>query len=505
MHLSKSKYTSGIQCPKILWMQKNMPEQFDDSVMNQAVLQAGNEVGDLAMGYYGPFVEVGFDPQDPDRFDKAVQQTQELFAEGCPIICEATFSIDGNYCMVDILRVREDGSFDIVEVKSSTEMKPIYLDDMAYQCWVVRQCGYDVKSVSLMHLNNQYIRSGALDIHELFTVEDHTEEVKGMLSSVPQHIASMQEVADSDTEPLIPVGPQCFKPYECGFRNWCFRGFPENNVYDLSRMRKDKATRLAEAGLVGFTDLVNNAEVFGSLTDRQQLQILTEVNDAPAQIEKEAISEFLDSLWWPLYFLDFETFQEAIPSFDGQKPFEQITSQYSLHWIDEPGGELHHTEFLGEADSDPRRQVAERLCEDIPANACVLAWNMSFEKGRIKSMAELYPDLSARLLVIDSDIRDLMDPFKKSHYYMKEMRGSASIKQVLPAIFPDDPSLDYHALEGVHNGSEAASAFQQLADLSPEEQEIKREQLLRYCELDTLAMVRIWEHLVEVSELGRSD
>ena len=501
MFLSKSKYTSGIQCPKMLWMRQNMPEQFDDSVMNEAILQQGSAVGDIAMGYYGPFVEVQFDPKDPRRFSEAVQQTKDFLDKGCSIICEATFRINGHYCMVDILRVRDDGSFDLVEVKSSTEVKPIYLHDMSYQCWVIQQCGYKVRSASLMHVNSEYVRQGELDIHQLFTVEDCTDEVLSMLAEVPLHVERILAIADSKEEPFTPIGEHCYKPYACGFRKWCFRELPPNNVLGLSRIRKDKAFNLIGCGLAGFDELVGNPKVFSTLTAKQQQQVLSVVNDLPVSIEKDGVRGFLNGLWYPLHFLDFETFQEAVPSFDSQRPYEQVTSQYSLHWIDEPGGELHHTEFLGDAGSDPRRQVAEHLCEDIPADACVLAWNMSFEKGRISDMASLFPDLAERLLAIRDNARDLMTPFARGHYYMKEMEGSASIKKVLPALFPNDAELDYHALDGVHNGGEAAFAFQHLAELPPQEQEITREQLLRYCELDTLAMVRIWEKLVKTVTL----
>lgn len=478
-----------------------MPEQFDDSVMNQSVLETGNEVGDPAMGYFGSFVEVDFDPHDPDRFKHASIQTLDYLSSGEKTICEATFSLLGHYCMIDVLRVRDDGSFDIVEVKSSSSTKDIYYHDMAYQCWVVRQCGYEINSVSLMHINTDYVRFGELDLEQLFVLEDHTDIVLEMAECVSEHIRAISEIADKDSEPILSIGLQCFSPYECGFRGWCFRKLPENSVFDISGIRKKKAFGILERGSAGFEDLVRDADAFESLSEKQQLQVLSEVNGIPRVVDAEAVGEFLDNLWYPLCFLDFETFQEAIPSFDGQRPYEQVTSQFSLHWIDEPGGDLHHTEFLGEAGKDPRHQVAERLCDAIPESACVLAWNMSFEKGRIKSMSDMFPDLKQRLMAIYANVRDLMDPFRKGHYYMREMKGSSSIKKVLPALFPDDEELDYHALAGVHNGGEAMDAFRTLSDYAPEEQAVVREQLLRYCELDTLAMVRIWEKLSTVSVL----
>lgn len=265
-----------------------------------------------------------------------------------------------------------------------------------------------------------------------------------------------------------------------------------NNVFDIARIRTSKALNLVASGLASFDDLACDSNAFDSLSEKQQLQVLVEVNSLGPQVDKAEISEFLDSLWYPLYFLDFETFQEAIPSFDNQKPYEQMASQFSLHWIEAPNGHLKHTEFLGETDADPRRQIAERLCQDIPVGACVLAWNMGFEKGRIRAMAELFPDLASRLMSIRGNVRDLMTPFQRQHFYMREMEGSCSIKKVLPALFPNDPDLDYSALPDIHNGGEAAAAFRHLGELPTSEQEIVRKRLLRYCELDTLAMVKIW-------------
>ena len=206
----------------------------------------------------------------------------------------------------------------------------------------------------------------------------------------------------------------------------------------------------------------------------------------------------MDTLTYPLYFLDFESFQPAVPLYDKSSPYEQIVFQYSLHYVLEKDGKLYHKEFLAYPGEDPRRAVAEHLCEDIPTDVCVLAYNMGFEKGRIASLAKLYPDFEEHLLNIHGNIKDLMVPFRNKDYYNKAMQGSYSIKYVLPALFPDDPSLDYHNLEGVHNGGEASAIFAAMVDMEPKQLEEYREHLLKYCELDTYAMVKIWERLLSI-------
>lgn len=492
MGLSKSRYTRGVQCPKMLWMDLHMLDEFDESVMNQAVLDTGSMVGDLAMSYYGDFAEVPFDPSD---WDGMAARTRELVEAGIPNVCEATFSFDGNLCMVDILRVEPDG-VRVVEVKSSTHVNDIYYHDMAYQVWVLTKCGMAVKNVSLMHLNGQYVREGELDLHQLFTVEDCTETVFGMLGDVEKNIDALRRTATQADEPEIGIGQQCKRPYECGYRGWCWRSIPKPSVFDLNRIQMRTALGLARKGIVSLDDIAT-ANVAKS--PRQRAQVECETRGLSEIVDAKKVAEFLDTLTFPLYFLDFETMQPAVPPFDGTRPYQQIPTQYSLHILRAPDAELEHREFLADAHGDPRRSVAEHLVADIPTDACTLAYNMGFEKGRIRELAGAFPDLAPHLLSIAENMRDLLDPFSKGWYYARAMGGSNSIKAVLPALFPGDPELDYHALEGVHNGSEAMVAFEALAGMDDEEAVVVREQLLRYCELDTLAMVRIWQRLREAA------
>ena len=227
------------------------------------------------------------------------------------------------------------------------------------------------------------------------------------------------------------------------------------------------------------------------------MQILYEENDLEDFIDKDKIKEFLNTLSYPLYFLDFETYQMPIPLYDNVSPYEQISFQYSLHYMNNDN-HLLHKEFLADAGMDPRRELALRLIKDIPLNVCVLAYNMSFEKNVIKRLANIYPDLSNHLMNIHDNIKDLMIPFKNRYYYNKDMHGSYSIKYVLPALFPDDESLNYHNLDLIHNGSEAMNSFRALENMDKEESEYTRKRLLEYCKLDTYAMVKIYQKLKEV-------
>ena len=473
----------------MLWLKQYKPEEFDDGVMNQNILNIGSAVGDLAMGLFGPFVEVPFgDLKD------MIRETDCLLEEGTPIIAEASFSIDGNFCSVDILKNHGNKRVEIYEVKSSTSISDIYLYDAGYQYYVLDKCGFTIDKVCLVTIDNTYVRQGELELDKLFAVTDVTADVLKRQSEISEYIMMLREYMEQVNEPQHEIGANCFAPYGCGFFDYCTRDWPHPNIFDITSLQNRTRLKLMDNGIRSFKDVEANKAV----NDKYMIQVQHELHDLPDQINLNGIRSFMDSMSYPLYFLDFETFQPAVPLYDDSSPYEQIVFQYSLHYILEEGGGLYHKEFLAYPGEDPRRAVAEHLCEDIPMDVCVLAYNMGFEKGRIATLAKLYPDLEEHLMNIHGNIKDLMIPFRNKDYYNKAMQGSYSIKYVLPALFPDDPSLDYHNLEGVHNGAEASAAFAAMADMEPHQLEEYREHLLRYCELDTYAMVKVWEKLREI-------
>ncbi len=486
--LSKSKYCNGVQCPKILWMQRNMPEESTGD-SQEVILDNGIEVGKLARGYFGDYKLVEDDETKPNM----VLDTKELMSRGTENIAEASFIYDGLYCAVDILHKNNDG-WDIVEVKSSTEVKEIYKEDVAFQYYVLNKSGVNVKNAFLMHINNKYVRYGELDLKGLFSIEDLTLEAKSRFDCVSNNIDAIRAIAMEKEEPDIDLDVYCFKPYKCSFKQYCFRKIPSPSIFDISGLYDKNKVSYYRQGIISFDDISKNVV---KLNDKQRKQVDFSLKHLPDYINKSKIQGFLNTLSYPLYHLDFETFQHAIPEWDGEKPYMQIPFQYSLH-IEYEDGRLEHKEFLGKEGEDPRRAIAERLCEDIPIGVCSLAYNMSFEKTRLKELAELFPDLKDHLLDIRNNMKDIMDPFKAGDYYSEAMQGSYSIKYVLPALYPNDPELDYHNLDEVHNGSEASAAFLSLARKTPEEISSIRANLLKYCGLDTYAMVKVLQKLKEV-------
>ena len=494
-YFSKSKYCDFCDCPKLAWLNRYKPEEYCISDSTKARMEMGSIVGDIAMGYFGDSVEVSMYNGERLDLNRMIERTKQEIAKNTPVICEASFEYNGLYCAVDILK-KENGGWAIYEVKSSTHTdKPRYINDVAYQKYVLEKCGINVTGTYVMCLNNQYIYDGKnLDIQQLFRYDDVSESVAKKLPEVEGDLERAKPFLEDKNEPSIPLGKQCGKPGDCSYWGYCTRTLPKPNVFDLYDTYMKKKLALYNKGLVSMQSLEGEPTITGEV---QKRQIDFALHDKGTYVNKKEISEFLDTLSYPLYFLDFESVQPAVPKYAGTTPYTQVPFQYSLHYIESEGGELKHKEFLAQAGTDPLRDIAEALCRDIPADACVTAYNKAFECTRIKELAGYFPDLSAHLLSIFDNIVDLLIPFQSGWYYNREMGGSFSIKSVLPALFPGDPSLDYHSLNGIHNGGEAMNAFPAMEKMSGEELEQTRKNLLEYCKLDTFAMVKVWEKLRE--------
>lgn len=497
--LSKSKYCAFVQCPKNLWLKAYHPELATPDASLESRLADGNEIGDLAMGLFGDFVEVSAYGEN-GKIDLAemMRRTDELIAKGTPVICEASFSYNGNYCAVDILK-REGNGYAIYEVKSSTEVKPIYVADVAYQKYVLEHCGISVSGTYLVCINSDYVFDGTLKLDEFFKIIDLSDKVAKELPSVEGNVQAANAILAMDSAPACDLSEGCHTPYDCVFWEHCSAHLPHPSVFDVYGAGFGFKKKLAyyQKGCASFAALSQEKEIMKNRI--RSLQIHHALEDLATHVDKQGIREFLDLLTFPLYFLDFETVEPIIPEFVGTTPFTQIPFQYSLHYLTSADGELKHKEFLAVSGEDPRRALAEQLCADIPRDVCVLAYNKGFECGRIHELAVSFPDLAEHLLSIEKNIVDLIVPFRAGHYYNRSMGGSFSIKSVLPAIFPNDPALDYHNLEGVHHGGEAMTLFPKIKDMPPEEQAVARHNLLKYCELDTYAMVKVWEELVRVT------
>lgn len=484
---SKSLYTRGMQCQKSLWLKKNKPEVLSiPDAQRVAVFSNGDDIGSLAHSLFPNGKEIEF---DGSSFEQKIKQTKEWIEQGESVIYEATFNYDDTLVMVDILVIKE-GKVHIYEVKSSTSVKEVYKHDVSIQYYVLNGLGYEVESANVVHINSDYVRGDELDLSEFFSVVDISEIVKEKQKDIPQRLDEFREMLKGD-EPKIEIGIQCLSPYECDACEYCWveqRKIPSYSVFDIARLKWEKRFELYHRGIVRLEDI----DDLGGFNEGQRLQILCE-KTLQITIKKEKIKEFLSALRYPIYHLDFETFQQSVPQWRGVSPYEQIPFQYSLH-IDYGDGKLEHREFLATEGMDPREELAKRLLVDIPQDVMVMAYNASFEKGVIKRLAKDFENLSERLNSIASNIVDLMIPFANKDYYHPQMKGSYSIKKVLPALVPE-MEMAYKNLDLIHDGGEAMEAYPMLSMMPQEEREKYKKALLEYCKLDTLAMVKVLEKL----------
>jgi hypothetical protein len=372
MNLSKSLYIRGIQCTKSLWLKKYKKKVLTLSDKSaQAIFDTGDRVGSLACKLFPNGVEI---PCEDTTFEEKINLTQKYLKDDITNIYEATFKFDDILIMVDILHINNDGKYEIYEVKSSTDVKDVYLDDASIQYYVLNGLGYEVSSVNIVYINNKYIREDNLKINKLFCISDVTTKVLEKQSNIPSYLKNFETVLSTDIEPIKDIGLHCTKPYDCDAIDYCWKHIPDYSIFNIANLRIKKKLELYNQNIINFTDIsdVTNFSL------PQQIQIESELSQKDI-INKEAIRDFLDTLTYPIYHLDFETFQQAIPQWKGISPFIQIPFQYSLH-IEQKDGSLEHKEFLAVEGIDPRYELARRLVEDIPTKVTVLAYNMGFEK-----------------------------------------------------------------------------------------------------------------------------
>lgn len=398
--LSKSHFVRGLQCHKSLWLHKHHPElRQNQSVAQQTVLDSGSDVGLLAHGLFPDGIMI---PYGSLTFDEQVKQTQRAIQRGASTVYEAAFAYKGLLVKVDILHKGSNG-WQLYEVKSSTGCKERYIKEIAMQYLVVTGAGVPLAGASLVHINNRYVKHGGIDITGFFTVQDVTASVVNMQTTVIEQLANMNEMLGKD-EPCIDIGSHCTDPYDCDFKKFCWSHIPKHSVFNLGGKGVNKFD-LYKRGIITLEDLPLDILSRRQKIEAEAFQTQTEYFDS------EKVRTFLESLWYPLCFLDFETtYMNPVPLFDGTRPYQQVPFQYSLHCIAQNGSELSHHEFLSTPGTDPRHAFISNLLESIPEGACILAYNSKFETERLKELATSFPEYSSQIDNIIYRVRDLMKP-----------------------------------------------------------------------------------------------
>jgi hypothetical protein len=374
MHLlSKSTYMRGRQCPKALWLYKHRRELLPPvDARQQAVFDTGTEVGLLAQQLFPGGVDCS--PESPTDFAPAIAATQRAIAGGANVIYEAAFLHEGVLAALDIL-VRDADGWKAYEVKSSTSAKEYQWHDAALQAHVIEGSGIPLVDISIVHLNNGYVRQGPIDVRQLFAITSVKPLVDRERQDVPARIEALKAALQAPEAPVMDIGPHCTAPFECGFMHHCWAHVPEQgSLFDLARaMGRD--WDLYERGVRLLKDIPDEEPL--SAVQRRQVE---GAKHGTTTIDRPALRRWLGELRYPLHHLDFETVMPAVPLFDGTRPFQQLPFQYSLHVQHAPGAEPEHRAFLADGTGDPREAFAQRLLQDIGPVGDILAYNAPFEK-----------------------------------------------------------------------------------------------------------------------------
>lgn len=455
--LSKSRYIRGLKCPKSLWLHVNKPQEMlvDDQSMH--LFTQGTNVGTLARDFFPRGALAVKEDEIPGA--TSVERTKALIDQGVTTIYEATFIFNNTLVAVDIL-TKIDNQWHLFEMKTTTSVKEAHINDAAIQYYVVKGCGLDVADVSVMFMNNGYVRRGELNVGELFRHESVLNRIMPLLESIPGNIDGFIKLLDSPEEPGIEMGKQCNNPYSCDFHAYCLALLPEEDVTD------------------------------------------TELLSRTPTVMEEGLKDFMEEISYPLFFLDFETIIPCVPLYDESRPYQQITFQYSLHYKQSRNSALLHYEFLGNPGHDPRIPLIESLIGNLSNPGRIIVYNITFEKCRLKEMQRDFPQYAGKLGDIIERMTDLMPVFRKKLYSCEYMQNSYSIKYVLPALCP---GFSYKGLE-LNNGAAASAAYTSLTGIKDETVISKtRADLLEYCKLDTLAMVKILEVLENTVDIEKKN
>lgn len=481
VRLSKSAFIRGMQCPKSLYLHRYRPDLRDTEDEGQhAIFAQGTNVGNLARALFP--VGVSADEFPPHSSQPAY--TTALIEQGAKVIFEGAFVAAGVYCAVDILR-KVFRRWEAIEVKSSTVISEVHLNDAALQYFVLSSAGLRIADFSVATINSRYERGASLDLNRLFRIESVLSECKARQTDISKDVERLRRVLRASQAPDVDIGEHCSLPYPCDFRGHCWKHVPDDSIFQLTRVRRSRLFSLYSAGVVRLVDLPAD-----SLSGHASLQLTAHRLGGPI-MDLGAIGSFVERLEFPLAYVDFETIFPAIPRFALSRPYQQIPFEFCVGVQETPKRKPRWIDFLATAGGDPRRAFIEGLLQVVPKSGSVVVYNQSFEIGRLHDLALLFPEYSRRITQIIVRVRDLHVVFRKGHYYHPNMRGSTSLKSVLPIFAPE---LSYDDLM-IQDGGMASQAYESLLAGSVKDIDKVRANMIAYCRRDTEGMHRICEGL----------
>lgn len=487
MKISKSKFVAGVQCLKRLYWLVHEPKLTGEtSEASEAIIEQGREVGLLARQLFPGGIEV-----KGRSLHEAIRTTKELIGNPeVPAIFEGTFEHQGVIVKTDILQRRKETHWRLVEVKSTADLRDHHLEDVAIQHFVVAGSGVSLASVWLAHINRKYVLAGeTVEPRQFFLFRNLTQRAKNLQPELVLRLRSQFRILALPNPPDVPPGPHCINPVVCEFFYRCNQPKPDDYIGYLPRLHASAIEQLEEIGIESIHDIPEDFEL-----SEIQRRACTAVQTGQPWFSPELKVEFA-SLKYPLYYMDFETVNPAIPRFVGMRPYDHLPFQWSVHMQRESGAVPEHFEFLATDASDPRTAFISSLCEALGDSGSIVVYNEQFESQRLWELAGWLPEYTERIKGIQRRLWDLL-PVVRNHLYHPAFGGSFSLKAVLPALVP---AMTYEGME-VPNGQAAGLAWEVIirGDCMEAEGQAKRKALLDYCGQDTLALVTLLETLRSV-------
>lgn len=495
--LSKSRFIAGLHCERRLWMIINRPQaRREPTQAERHRMEVGTTFGrDVARLFPGG-IEITADHEHPED---ALEETAVRLNSEVPALFEAAFLHHDVLIRADILKRSESNSdsWKLIEVKSSANSASSrganlkkYVSDMAVQLYVLEGAGISVDSISIAWVNSDYERIGELDWSRLVAVEDQSSAVRDRSAKIANEINHFLEMIDRPTMPGAIYGKT--KCGECEFNEYCWSEEPRDSFIYIPRVSRKMIDELTALGVRRISEIPADYKL-----TKPQEPVREAIRYPEGRLVRpDRLMRWLEALEYPIRYFDFETWSPCIPPFDKTRPYGQIPFQYSVHIQHEPGGALSHREFLAAVPGDPRPDLIEHLLADLSGTGSIVVHHAEFEAKRIRELATFSPLHAVALSGMLSRIADTEIPFKENWYLHPSLMGSSSIKVVLPTMAP---GVSYDEME-IADGQSASVCFEEMysGDLSGEALETVRRNLLKYCQMDTLAMVRIVERFREL-------
>lgn len=474
--LTKSRFLAGLQCQKRLWFEIHQP--LTTEVDATTAIRQGRSFDQAVQGLQSGMVipRVRGLPAAIAETKKVLRSPKTVPA----VLYQPAFRADDLAVIVDILR-RSGSTFELIEVKASSAVKETHIPDAAFQALVLQRAKIPLGRVFVGHVNNQFVLQRVGDYAGILTEVDVTESVHAYLPGAAARALEFQEIMAADTTPSIDVGAHCTSPYECPFLARCHAkgADTEYPIEVLPRGGKAVDALLAD----GFCDLRDVPP--NRLTTEMHRRVYDATISGLPFFDITATRD-LRALPPPFSYLDFETISYSVPEVIGTRPFEQVPFQWSVH-VEDSRDSVRHAEFLAVDDFGDFEVMAVALIAALPSSGPIFAYNAGFEERVLLRLAEWVPERASELRALAGRLIDLL-PITRLSYYHRDMRGSWSIKSVMPTI---DTRLDYTFLDEVQEGDGAQQAFLELRapGVTPERSTALRGALLKYCRHDTWVMV----------------